>query len=223
VPRLWTDTIEAHRREVSDAILETTASLVGEHGLASVTMSQIAETTGIGRATLYKYFPDVEAILIAWHQRHVSHHLERLREVRDRTSHPGQRLTAVLEAYASISHERSRAHSPDHSHASRHGPHAHSKDHPHPPFATDLMAYVHRGEHIARAERLLRDFVRDLLIDAAKAGQVRTDVTPEELAGYCIHALGAAGTLRSRPAVERLVAVTIAGLRPPRRGGGRER
>jgi AcrR family transcriptional regulator len=32
-------------------------------------MSQIAEETSIGRATLYKYFSDVEAILIAWRLR----------------------------------------------------------------------------------------------------------------------------------------------------------
>ena len=38
-------------------------------------MSQIAEQTGIGRATLYKYFPDVEAILLAWHERQVTGHL----------------------------------------------------------------------------------------------------------------------------------------------------
>ena len=56
VPKLWNETIEAHRRAVRDAILETTAALVAEHGLTSVTMSQIAEETGIGRATLYKYF-----------------------------------------------------------------------------------------------------------------------------------------------------------------------
>src|SRR5918996_4902222 len=62
VPRLWTETIEEHRRAVRDATLDTAAALVGEHGLRSVTMSQIAEETGIGRATLYKYFPDVEAI-----------------------------------------------------------------------------------------------------------------------------------------------------------------
>jgi AcrR family transcriptional regulator len=66
VPRLWDETIEAHRRAVRDATLDTTAALVAEHGLASVTMSQIAEQTGIGRATLYKYYPDVEAILVAW-------------------------------------------------------------------------------------------------------------------------------------------------------------
>ena len=38
--------------------------MVAAHGLASVTMSRIAEETGIGRATLYKYFSDVEAILV---------------------------------------------------------------------------------------------------------------------------------------------------------------
>ena len=69
VPKLWNETIEAHRAAVRDAILDTTAALVAEHGLWSVTMSQIAEKTGIGRATLYKYFADVEAILLAWHER----------------------------------------------------------------------------------------------------------------------------------------------------------
>ncbi|MEV6386879.1 TetR/AcrR family transcriptional regulator [Nocardia xishanensis] len=54
-----------------DALLDTTAELVQEHGLASVTTTQIAEATGIGRATLYKYFPDVESIPQAWHERRI--------------------------------------------------------------------------------------------------------------------------------------------------------
>jgi AcrR family transcriptional regulator len=88
---------------VRDATLDTTAALVAEHGLASVTMSQIAEQTGIGRATLYKYFPDVEAILVAWHERQITAHLAQLAEVRDQAGDAGQRLQAVLEAYALIS------------------------------------------------------------------------------------------------------------------------
>src|SRR5713226_8827892 len=78
VPKLWNDTIEAHRRAVNDATLETTAALVSKNGLRAVTMSQIAKETGIGRATLYKYFPSVEAILVAWHERHIGAHLEHL-------------------------------------------------------------------------------------------------------------------------------------------------
>ncbi len=187
VPRLWNETIEAHRRAVRDATLDTTAALVAEHGLRSVTMSQIAEETGIGRATLYKYFPDVEAILVAWHERHVTGHLEHLTEVRDRAGDAGERLEAVLEAYALISHEH-------------HG--------------TELMTLLHRGEHVARARQQLRDMIRDLLAEGAETGELRDDVAPDELASYCLHALTAASSLPSKAAVRRLVMVTLAGLHP---------
>ena len=54
------------------------------------------------------------------------------------------------------------------------------------------------------------------IADAAKAGDVRGDAGPDELASYCLHALAAAGELPSRAAVRRLVAVTLSRLRPPR-------
>src|SRR3990172_12780555 len=94
VPKLWNDTIETHRRAVREATLDAAAALVAERGLASVTMSEIAEKTGIGRATLYKYFPDVEAILVAWHERQISGHLEYLAEIRDQTGTASERLPA---------------------------------------------------------------------------------------------------------------------------------
>jgi AcrR family transcriptional regulator len=189
VPKLWNDTIEAHRHEVRDAILETTAALVAERGVRAVTMLQIAGKTGIGRATLYKYFPDVEAILVAWHERHVTAHLEQLATLRHQGGDPGRRLEAVLETYALIQHEH-------------HG--------------TELAVLLHRGEHIARAQQHLSDLLRGLLTECAKAGAVRKDVAADELAGYCLHALAAASSLRSKPAVRRLVSVTLAGLRPQR-------
>src|SRR5215813_5174727 len=105
VPKLWNETIEAHRREVGEAILDTTRALVAKHGLRAVTMSQIAEETGIGRATLYKYFPDVESILIAWHERHVAGHLAQLAALRTAPGDPVPRLEAVLQAYALIRHQ----------------------------------------------------------------------------------------------------------------------
>ena len=192
MPKLWTETIDAHRRAVHDATLDTTAALVAQHGLRSVTMSQIAEETGIGRATLYKYFPDVEAILVAWHERYVTHHLEQLTEIRDRTADPLGRLHAVLEAYALITHGLAQQH---------HG--------------SELAALVHQGDRVAEARQQLHDFVRDLIADAAAAGSVRDDITAAELAGYCLHALAAAGALPSKAAVHRLVTVTLDGLKPP--------
>jgi hypothetical protein len=55
-----------------------------------------------------------------------------------------------------------------------------------------------------------------VLVDAAQAGAVREDVAPGELASYCVHALTAAVSLPSKAAVRRLVAITLAGLQPPR-------
>jgi AcrR family transcriptional regulator len=190
MPKLWTETIEAHRREVHDAILDTTAALVAEHGLLSVTMSQIAEETGIGRATLYKYFPDVETILLAWHERQITGHLEYLAEVRDEAGDAGERLGAVLEAYALISHESQGHHN------------------------TELAAFLHRDQQVARAEKQLRDMIRDLVTEGAETGAFRDDVPPEELASYCLYAVLAASGLPSKAAVRRLVTVTLAGLRP---------
>jgi AcrR family transcriptional regulator len=191
MPKLWSETIEAHRREVRVAILDTTAALVAQHGLLSVTMSQIAEQTGIGRATLYKYFPDVEAILFAWHEGQISAHLKHLAEVRDLAGDAGERLEAVLEAYALISHES-------------HGHHD-----------TELAAFLHRDHQVAAAEKQLHEMIRDLLIEGAEAGVLRKDVPPDELAGYCLHALAAANSSPSKAAVRRLVTVALAGLQPP--------
>lgn len=186
MPKVWSETIEAHRREVRDAILETTAALVAEHGLRSVTMSRIAEEVGIGRATLYKHFAGVEAILAAWHDRKVADHFEHFAAIRHRIGDAGERLEAVLEAYALMTSNR--------------------------PHDTELAAIVHRGEHFTQAHHRLHDFIRDLLAEAAESGDVRNDVAPEELANYCLHALTAASSLSSEAAVRRLVTVTLAGL-----------
>lgn len=188
VPKLWNETVEAHRRDVRAAILETAAALVEERGALSVTMSEIAEKTGIGRATLYKYFPDVEAILIAWHEGHVHAHLEQLAALGTGAGAAAERLKAVLEAYALIAHERPRS---------------------------DVAALLHHDQHVVHARQQLRSFIRGLLVEGARAGDLRGDVGPDELATYCLHALMAAGDLPSKAAVRRLVAVTLTGLRSP--------
>ena len=187
MPKLWKESIEAHRREVRAAIEDATAALVAEQGLRSVTMSQIAAQTGIGRATLYKYFSGVEAILLARHDRQVAAHFKQLMELRDQSGSAGERLAAVLEAYALIIHEHHDA---------------------------ELSERMHRGEHFTRAQQHLSDLLRDLLARAMEIGDVRDDVAPGELAKYCLHALAAARSLPSKAAVRRLVTVTLAGLHP---------
>jgi AcrR family transcriptional regulator len=190
VPKIWTETIATHRREVRDAILDTTGALVAEQGLLGVTMSEIAEETGIGRATLYKYFPDVESILLAWHDRQIAEHLTYLAKVRDEAGDARARLRAVLEAYGMLSR--------------------HARAHDDAGFAELL----HHDNRMGQAQRQVRDMIRDLISAAADTGDVRGDVPPEELANYCVHALSGASTQRSKAAIERLVSVTLDGLAP---------
>ena len=190
MPKLWSETIHEHRRTVRDAILDAAWRLAAEHGPLAVTMSQIAEQAGIGRATLYKYFPDVEAVLVAGHERHVAAHLEQLRALRDRAGDPAQQLEAVLSTFALISYHRS-----------RHG-------------TAEVAALVHRGEHVTQAHRELMALFGELLVAGVETGAIRDDVSTAELAAYCLHSLGAAADLPSEAAVRRLVSLTLAGLQP---------
>ncbi|MBF6422648.1 TetR/AcrR family transcriptional regulator [Nocardia farcinica] len=187
MPKLWNETIASHRHAVREAVLDAAAAVITESGLAGVSMSKIAERTGIGRATLYKYFPDAEAILAAWHDRQITRHLQHLAQVRDRATGAGSRLEAVLGAYAQIL--------------------AH-----HPTGA--IVAGLHRGNHVEHAQHRLHEFVRALVTDAAQVGEVRDDVPADELTGYVLHAVTAAEGLDSPAAADRLVALILTGLAP---------
>ena len=187
MPKLWNETIETHRDAVRAAVLDAAAHLMAEQGSVAVTMSSIAQAAGIGRATLYKYFPDVESILLAWHERQINAHLKHLSEVRQHSGAPAQQLEAVLGAYAFLSH-------------SQHG----SVD----------AGWLHRGTHMGAARQHLTGFLAEIVRQCASAGEFRQDVAPEELANFCLHALEAAADLTSREAVLRLVGMTLAGIRP---------
>ncbi|MEV5573242.1 helix-turn-helix domain-containing protein [Spirillospora sp. NPDC052269] len=189
MPKLWDETIDAHRSAVRDAALDATAALVAEHGLVMLTMSQIAERAGIGRATLYKYFPDVQAVLSAWHERQVNAHLRQVDEVADPNLPPGARLEAALLAYA----------------LTPQGAHGRHDD--------GLAVLLHGGEHVQQALHRLHAFFRDLIDEAARADEVRDDMDPGQLATYCLHALTAARGTSDQAAVQ-LVSLTMSALRP---------
>ncbi|MBT2596127.1 TetR/AcrR family transcriptional regulator [Arthrobacter sp. ISL-72] len=182
MPKLWNETIEAHRSAVRDAILDAAMTLVSKHGPLSVTMSQVAKEVGIGRATLYKYFPDVEGILLAVHDRQVAGQLEHLHAVRDAGGNPARQLEQILRIHAMMVHEH-------------HG--------------SAISSVMHQGS--ARKHQLA--FLQDILQRSADSGVVRSDISSEELAKFCLHALSAAAEESSRAAVDRLVQLTLDSLR----------
>ncbi|MCC3318387.1 hypothetical protein [Nocardia africana] len=105
MPKLWDDTIDAHRAQSAQCGARCcrrtgvrAGASVGDHGADR-------RTAGIGRATLYKYFPDVETILRTWHAQRIDTHIAELVRVLDGAGSPSARLQAVLTAYAGIAHQ----------------------------------------------------------------------------------------------------------------------
>jgi AcrR family transcriptional regulator len=189
VPKLWTDTIEAHKQSVQDAVLDGAAALIAESGISAVTMSAVASTAGIGRATLYKYFPDVETILGAWHQRQIARHLSELETIAARPAEPMARLHAVLEAYL----------------RNAFGARGHAASMP------------HATEHVVHGRAHLRGFLAHLIDAATGAGAIRRDVPADELAAYALAALDGAAHLTTKAATGRLLELTLDGMKPASR------
>ncbi|WP_308030980.1 TetR/AcrR family transcriptional regulator [Streptomyces sp. CoH27] len=107
-------------------------------------MSHIAKEPGIGRATLYTYFPDVQSILIAWHEHHIAAHRARLAQAREHADGPAEQREAVLCEYAHIAHER--------------------RD------DGEIAALGHRDQHVVQVQRPLHGPVRDVITEAGHGG-----------------------------------------------------
>ena len=187
MPRLWTETVESHRQEVREAILDAAGALVARRGVLAVSMSQLAETAGIGRATLYKYFGDVEEVLAAWHAGQVAAHLSELAALADGPGTAAARLRSVLEAYALICRQRA-----------QHG--------------GEVTTVLHRAAEVGRQQRQLQDLVAGLITESKASGVVRTKVPADELASFCLHALAAAGDSNTAASLNGLVDIVWAGL-----------
>jgi AcrR family transcriptional regulator len=178
-------------------VLDAAWQLAAERGIRGVTMSQVAAEAGVGRATLYRYYPDVEAILTAAHERHVEHHLAHLPPLAASASASASagaatgdalaRLEAVLGAFATICFERGRG-------------------------GEVLGALVHTAAATRGAEDRVVALVTDMVAEAAQAGAVDAQTPPVELARFAVHALMAASEAADEAGVERVVRSCLRGL-----------
>jgi AcrR family transcriptional regulator len=184
----WHETVGEHRRDVRTSIIHATWSLVHEKGPLAITMADVAERAGVVRATLYKHFPSVEAILVTAHADRVAEHLTRLETFVEGTPDARLALSGLIDRYAEIAFQRARKGGPD------------------------LHGLLHKGgEHEAQEAKLLDLFAR--VIGAAQAsGAARSDADASELAAYCVAALAAAGSL-PRSSLPGLTQTVLAGLR----------
>jgi len=60
----WEDLTEAYRTGQRKSIAHTAMALLVEAGGAGLSMSALAQAAGISRPTLYRYYPDMESVLV---------------------------------------------------------------------------------------------------------------------------------------------------------------
>ncbi len=127
-------------RATWDAILEAAAQLFGEQGYTGTTTNKVAERAGVSIGSLYQYFPNKEALLLALSEQHMEHsgtvlhtvfeHLER--------EHPGLEETVSRLVDAAVE-------------LHRHNPNMHRLLFEQTPRSPTLMARFQRLESLMAA------------------------------------------------------------------------
>jgi AcrR family transcriptional regulator len=65
MPRIRAQSIEQHKEQTRREILAAAAHLFRSDGYSDTSLADIAALVGVGRTTLYEYFPEKEAILVS--------------------------------------------------------------------------------------------------------------------------------------------------------------
>ncbi len=191
VPAAWNDTVADHRDRQRQLILDTTMQLVADHGLSDVTMAHVAKQAGIGRATLYKYFPGVEEIVAEHVLQTVRAHHRVLQEAIDGVDDPVDAIRAclviLLEYFDSEGHRNASASvNPEQ-------------------FSPEV------GREVREAFARMHGLLTDLVVDAQRVGRLRDDVDAHFTAQLLYQMLAAgraavvAGRLDADEAVERIM------------------
>ncbi|MHB1138395.1 MAG: TetR/AcrR family transcriptional regulator [Microthrixaceae bacterium] len=201
MPPQWNDTVAGHRDRQRQRIVDTTMALVSEHGLSDVTMAQVAKQAGIGRATLYKYFPGVEEIVAEHVLQTVRSHHSVLEQAIAGVDEPVDALraclTILLEYFGSEGHRSaSTSVNPEQ-------------------FSPEV------GRDVREAFARMHGLLTELVVDAQDAGRLRDDVDAHFTAQLLYQMLAAgraavvAGRMAADDAVDRIMEQFLHGAAAP--------
>jgi AcrR family transcriptional regulator len=204
MPQIWAESIEQHKRQTIARIIDATVALVAENGLSATSMSHVAERAGIGRATLYSYFPDVEHILLAWHEQEVDRYTQSLSdELARQTDTPSALqviITRLIEGFTS------------------------GHDHALDASRVELSALSPDiKRQMAGASAKLAALLDEVLEHGIRTGQLRPDLDRQLTATLIMRAASAAreqveqGNGDANQVADAVLAVLLGGIQPPER------
>jgi AcrR family transcriptional regulator len=78
MPKISAPTLEKHRAETLERLIDAFGELVMSKGYDAVSLADVAGKAGLARTAIYNYFPDREALLFAWTDREVTRTLANL-------------------------------------------------------------------------------------------------------------------------------------------------
>lgn len=76
-------TTKSHQEKTRRHIIRTAVDLITQQGYDDTTMKQLAREAGVGDATIYKYFPTKERILLDYFELNIADALKRLDATKD--------------------------------------------------------------------------------------------------------------------------------------------
>lgn len=82
--------------------MHASLALINEHGLSGVTMSQIAESAGVARQTLYNRYGDIESIVAATIERHNRESTDLLETTIGIAESPTDKLEQMVRHFAAM-------------------------------------------------------------------------------------------------------------------------
>ncbi len=104
--QIMTSNIEARREPGQDrsratlqSIMDASATLIAENGLDATSMTQIANLAGMSKASLYRYYPNKQALLLAHAERSFKTHREEMQAVMQHGKRPEEMLRDGIEHY----------------------------------------------------------------------------------------------------------------------------
>ncbi|HEX3005797.1 MAG TPA: TetR/AcrR family transcriptional regulator [Angustibacter sp.] len=97
MPRITGPTIAEHVAAQEAAVVDAAKRLFASRGVTGVSLGDIAAEVGLGRTSLYRYFPTKAHILQRWFDLEMLPLIEASREVVEAPGTPAQRLTAWID------------------------------------------------------------------------------------------------------------------------------